>query len=152
MPSTTSVSEQTDVIKPTESFFVKMADGAQNITFSKTQQVDPLMSTGTMLVAAAKPNYITYTLDKKGTTNIDDISVALQVRAWSPEHNVLVVSNESGKTIRTIEVIDVTGKIWHVLHPKVKGTWRVNVPSGVYVVRTTFEQNGNGGICKLVVK
>lgn len=152
MPSTTSVSEQTDVIKPTESFFVKMADGAQNITFSKTQQVDPLMATGTMLVAAAKPNYITYTLDRKGTTNIDDISVALQVRAWSPEHNVLVVSNESGKSIRTIEVIDVTGKIWHVLHPKAKGTWRVNVPSGVYVVRTTFEQNGKGGICKLVVK
>lgn len=152
MPSTTAVSEQTDVIKPTESFFVKMADGPQTITFSKTQQVDPLMATGTMLVAAAKPNYITYTLDRKGTTNIDDISVALQVRAWSPEHNVLVVSNESDKTIRTIEVIDVTGKIWHVLHPKVKGTWRVNVPSGVYVVRTTFEQNGNGGICKLVVK
>ena len=145
------VSTEYNVIRPQESFFVKM-ESPQQIVFNQGQQVDAAMRTNTAEAANAKPMFVTYTYNSGSTT---DISKVLSeddgvLKTWCPSSGQLAIAYGGNDALTSLSVYTLDGRLWQILRPSAQ-TIYVQIPAGVYLVKATTKK-GNVKVKKQVVE
>lgn len=145
------VSTEYNVIRPQESFFVKMAS-PQQIVFNQGQQVDAAMRTNTAEAANAKPMFVTYFYDSGSTTDINKVLSADDgvLKTWNPSSGQLAVSYNGSDALVSLMVYTLDGRLWQVLRPSAQTTY-VQIPAGVYLVKG-MTKKGNAKVNKQVVE
>ena len=144
------VSTEYNVVRPQESFFVKMS--APNVlVFNQGQQVDAALRTSTAEAANAKPMFVTYFYDSGSLTGIADVLAADdgELKVWNPSSGQLAIAYTGSDALTSLYVYTLDGRLWQVLRPAA-GVQYVQLPAGVYLVKATTKK-GNVKVKKQMV-
>lgn len=144
------VSTEYNVVRPQESFFVKMS--ANNaLVFNQGQQVDAALRTSTAEAANAKPMFVTYFYDSGSLTGISDVLAADdgELKVWNPSSGQLAITYTGSDALTSLSVYTLDGRLWQVLRPAA-GVQYVQLPAGVYLVKATTKK-GNVKVKKQMV-
>ena len=155
MPSENAnqVSTEYNVIRPQESFFVKMKMTTTNaLVFNQGQQVDANIRSNTAKAALAKPMFVTYFYDSGSTTDINKVLSADDgvLKTWNPSSGQLAVSYSGSDALVSLMVYTLDGRLWQVLRPSSETTY-IQIPAGVYLVKG-MTKKGNAKVNKQVVE
>lgn len=144
------VSTEYNVIRPQESFFVKM-DATNSLVFNQGQQVDANVRTNTAEAANAKPMFVTYYYSSGSLTGIDQVLSAGDgaLKTWNPSPGQLAVSYTGSDALVGLAVYTLDGRLWQTLRPSAN-TLFVQVPAGVYLVKGVTKK-GNAKVKKQLV-
>jgi len=153
MPSENAnqVSTEYNVIRPQESFFVKMTTTNQ-LVFNQGQQVDANIRSNTAKAALAKPMFVTYSYDNGSTTNISKVLSEDNgvLKTWCPSSGQLAIAYGGNDALTSLSVYTLDGRLWQILRPSAQ-TIYVQIPAGVYLVKAATTK-GNVKVKKQVVE
>ncbi|MDY4411421.1 MAG: hypothetical protein SPE56_11480 [Prevotella sp.] len=153
MPSENAnqVSTEYNVIRPQESFFVKMTTTNQ-LVFNQGQQVDANIRSNTAKAALAKPMFVTYSYDNGSTTNISKVLSEDDgvLKTWCPSSGQLAIAYGGNDALTSLSVYTLDGRLWQILRPSAQ-TIYVQIPAGVYLVKG-MTKKGNAKVNKQVVE
>lgn len=139
-------------IAPGQAFFIRVeTPGKGTITFTERMQIDPNISSGSTVEAAARaPRRITYTVKsaQEVTKALSAIDAAGNVQMWSPREGWVAVS---GATDLRIEVYTTDGAQIHTAQSSAGATKQLYTGKGIFVVRATTP-DGKTIARKLAVK
>lgn len=144
------VSTEYNVIRPQESFFVKMSSSNQ-LVFNQGQQVDANIRSNTAEAANAKPMFITYAFTRGMSTDIASVLATDEgdLKTWNPSSGQLAISYTGSDALTSLSVYTLDGRLWQVLRPAA-GVQYVQLPAGVYLVKATTKK-GNVKVKKQMV-
>lgn len=144
------VSTEYNVVRPQESFFVKMSV-PNALVFNQGQQVDAALRTSTAEAANAKPMFVTYFYDSGSLTGISDVLAADdgELKVWNPSSGQLAIAYTGSDALTSLSVYTLDGRLWQVLRPAA-GVQYVQLPAGVYLVKATTKK-GNVKVKKQMV-
>ena len=153
MPSENAnqVSTEYNVVRPQESFFVKMTTTNQ-LVFNQGQQVDANIRSNTAKAALAKPMFVTYSYDNGSTTNISKVLSEDDgvLKTWCPSSGQLAIAYGGNDALTSLSVYTLDGRLWQILRPSAQ-TIYVQIPAGVYLVKAATTK-GNVKVKKQVVE
>jgi len=144
------VSTEYNVVRPQESFFVKMSV-PNALVFNQGQQVDAALRTSTAEAANAKPMFVTYFYDSGSLTGIADVLAADdgELKVWNPSSGQLAIAYTGSDALTSLSVYTLDGRLWQVLRPAA-GVQYVQLPAGVYLVKGVTKK-GNAKVKKQLV-
>lgn len=144
------VSTEYNVVRPQESFFVKMS-APNALVFNQGQQVDAALRTSTAEAANAKPMFVTYFYDSGSLTGIADVLAADdgELKVWNPSSGQLAIAYTGSDALTSLSVYTLDGRLWQVLRPAA-GVQYVQLPAGVYLVKGVTKK-GNAKVKKQLV-
>lgn len=139
-------------IAPGQAFFIRVeTPGRGTVTFTERMQIDPNISSGSTVEAAARaPKRITYTVKSADevTKALSAIDAAGDVQMWSPREGWVAVS---GATDLRIGVYSTDGAQIHTAQSSAGATKQLYTGKGIFVVRATTP-DGKTIARKLAVK
>lgn len=139
-------------IAPGQAFFIRVeTPGRGTVTFTERMQIDPNISSGSTVEAAARaPKRITYTVKSADevTKALSAIDAAGNVQMWSPREGWVAVS---GATDLRIGIYSTDGAQIHTAQSSAGATKQLYTGKGIFVVRATTP-DGKTIARKLAVK
>lgn len=139
-------------IAPGQAFFIRVeTPGRGTVTFTERMQIDPNISSGSTVEAAARaPKRITYTVKSADevTKALSAIDAAGDVQMWSPREGWVAVS---GATDLRIGVYSTDGAQIHTAQSSAGATKQLYTGKGIFVVRAS-PPDGKTIARKLAVK
>ena len=144
------VSTEYNVIRPQESFFVKM-EATNELVFNQGQQVDAAILTNTAEAANAKPMFVTYSYGSGSATDVNKVLSADDgvLKTWNPSSGQLAIAYEGSDQLVSLAVYTLDGRLWQWLRPSAQ-TQYIQLPASVYLVRDVTKK-GNQKVCKQMV-
>lgn len=144
------VSTEYNVIRPQESFFVKM-EATNELVFNQGQQVDAAILTNTAEAANAKPMFVTYSYGSGSATDVNKVLSADDgvLKTWNPSSGQLAIAYEGSDQLVSLAVYTLDGRLWQWLRPSAQ-TQYIQLPASVYLVRGVTKK-GNQKVCKQMV-
>ena len=151
LPATnaTEMASNTNIIRPQESFFVKM-EPKGSVVFNQAQQVDAQVSNASATSNNAKPIYVTYWFDSNVTSVNTVLDTPDLLKVWSPSEGQLAIRYDGSDNLKSLRIYTMDGKLWQIVPPR-RDTIYVQVPFNVYLVSATNEAN-NTMVKKVWVK
>lgn len=141
-----------NIIRPTQAFFVKLAEQGVTLRFTTLMEVDPTVSTGG--ATAASKRYEPYrTFSVKDITDVEDVihNDNVAVRFASPQSGVVDVTAGS-KPLSRILVYATSGSMLRSVQADATGTTRISgLTSGIAIVRA-IATDGTAQTAKIVVR
>ena len=144
------VSTEYNVIRPQESFFVKM-EATNELVFNQGQQVDAAILTNTAEAANAKPMFVTYSYGSGSATDVNKVLTADDgvLKTWNPSSGQLAIAYEGSDQLVSLAIYTLDGRLWQWLRPSAQ-TQYIQLPASVYLVRGVTKK-GNQKVCKQMV-